>query len=180
MSSGAAVSKAVGLQDVLICADWLCTDLCRALWAFWKLPGQTDLFTFAQDTNFGPRHALIILPVHDGASGKKPPGTGECSAQRSSRSSYIGNLSHFRGKNSGCKRSESGPALPFCRSTARNWRDSASPFPPMHLPRRQHILVTPFGFLISSSAIRFGVLVPPRPVFSQSVVICTDFLVLIK
>ena len=45
-------------------------DLQRALWASCKLPEQTDLFIFAQDPNFGPRHTLIILPSQHAESGK--------------------------------------------------------------------------------------------------------------
>lgn len=101
--AGVAVGEVEGLQDALICAGWLRTDLRRALWALWKLSEQTGLFTFAQETNFGPRHTLILLPVQDVASGKKPPGTGECSTGRSSQSSPVGNLSHFKGENSECR-----------------------------------------------------------------------------
>lgn len=66
---GVAVGKVARLPDVLICSGCLCPDLCSILGALWKLPGQTDLFTLAQDRSFGPRHALIILPdqmLHQG------------------------------------------------------------------------------------------------------------------
>ena len=62
----------------------------------------------------------------------------------------LGNLSHFRGKNSECKVGWVSPTLPVYRRKTGNWRDSASPFPPMNLSHKQHILAPPFGFLTCS------------------------------
>lgn len=101
--AGAAIGRVEGPQDGLLCAGWLAQTCVEVLWALWKLSEQTDLFTSAQDTDFGPRHALVVLPVEDAASGKEPPGTRECSAWRSSQSSCFGNLSHIRGESSTCK-----------------------------------------------------------------------------
>lgn len=110
--------------------------------------------------------------------GKHPPGTGECSTWRSSQSSHIGNLSHFkRKKPANLKKAESAPTLPFCRSKTGNLCASASPSPPMHLPCKQQILVTP---LASPSTIRFRVWGPPRLVFPQFLMICILISVLIK
>lgn len=139
--AGVAVGEVEGLQDALISVAWLCTDFCRAPWALWKLSEQTGLFTFAQVTNSGLRHTLIILPVQDVASGKKPPGIGECSTGRSSQSSRVGNLCHFKGQNSKRRGGWVSPHTAFLQEWNRI-RVILSPFPPMRLAHKQHISVT--------------------------------------
>lgn len=48
------------------------------------------------------------------------------------------------------------PPTAFLQEWAGDLRDSASSFPPMHLPRKQRTPVTPLGFLIRNQVWAVG------------------------
>ena len=144
-SWGYIVGEVAGLQDALLCADWLCTDLWGALWALCKLPGQTDLFTFAQDPNFGPRRTLMTLPKPDAASGKKSlPEQGSGSFGIKLVQLHWKPLPLQGKKTTNAEKAESALTPPFYRS--KTGTSVIPPLPPH--PCTCHILVTPLGFLI--------------------------------
>lgn len=134
-------SVQVGFVQTCVEPSGLC-EHCLGKLIYSPLP---RIQTLGQGT---PSLSCLFRTLHYLGKKKTNPGTGECKLGDQASPVTVETSPASRKTTTNIKKAESAPTLPFGRSKTGNLCDSASPFPPLHLPQKHQILVTYFGFLV--------------------------------